>query len=236
MWCWMVEIVWVWWGEWMGSDGWCHGGRRLWVSRFLPLWVWVFILKFFWFGSVWGVMLDGWLVEFIYVSFWKKKKHRVGNFRSQFWQNRCKGCLLFSVFWVFLGKRSLQLIGIEGWFSLQEGSFVAKMIERKSERNLSEQNCIFFCFYFWMLCKFFSPNETGFGFGKWIQIWFHFSVCFLNTRSCISFDTGLSLRVSEWGGVYVLGKKERKWRNREQDELEIVLDESWESTNGKTRC
>ena len=28
--------------------------------------------------------------------------------------------------------------------------------------------------------------------------------------------------MSEWDGVYVLGKEERKWRNREQDELEIV--------------
>ena len=77
---------------------------------------------------------------------------------------------MFSVFWVFLGKRSLRLIGIEGWFSLQEGSFVAKMIERKSERNLSEQNCRFFVFIFECSVNFFPPNEIGFGFGKWIQI------------------------------------------------------------------
>ena len=91
----------------------------------------------------------------------------------------------------------MRLIGIEGWFSLQEGSFIAKMIERKSERNLSEQNCRFFVFIFECSVNFFPPNEIGFGFGKWIQISFHFSVCFLNTWSCISFDTGLSLRVSE---------------------------------------
>ena len=86
------------------------------------------------------------------------------------------------------------------------------------------RNKIVYIFVFIFECSvnFVSPNETRFGFGKWIQIWFHFSVCFLNTQSCISFDTGLSLRVSEWGGVYVLGKEERKWRNREQDELEIV--------------
>ena len=33
--------------------------------------------------------------------------------------------------------------------------------------------------------------------------------------------------MSEWGGVNVLGKEERKWRNREQNELENCLDESW---------
>ena len=63
-----------------------------------------------------------------------------------------------------------------------------------------------------------------------------FSVCFLNIWSRISFDTGLRLRVSEWGGVYVLGKEERKWTNREQNELENCLDESWESANGIIRC
>ena len=30
----------------MGSDRWCCGGRQLWVSRCLSLWVWVLILNF----------------------------------------------------------------------------------------------------------------------------------------------------------------------------------------------
>ena len=66
MWCWMVGTVWVW-GGWVGSDRWCYSGQRLLGHMMLTIVGMGFVLNFFLFGSIRGVMLDGWLVELIYV-------------------------------------------------------------------------------------------------------------------------------------------------------------------------
>ena len=57
MWCLMVRIVWVW-KWWVGSDGWCRGGRRLLGHTMLANGSW-FCFEFFFF------FFD--LVELIYV-------------------------------------------------------------------------------------------------------------------------------------------------------------------------
>ena len=75
MWCWMVEIVWVW-GGWMRSNRQCRGGQRLWVSWCLPSWVCVFIFFYLGLFEEWCWMVD-WLNWSIFPS---EKKNKVSHF------------------------------------------------------------------------------------------------------------------------------------------------------------
>ena len=92
----------------------------------------------------------------------------------------------------------------------------------------------FLCFFLsWMLCKKIFPNETVYGFGKWIH-WFSkiFFECFLNTWPCISFGYWFELE-NEWERGFMFWLKKGEWRNGVNKWAENLFGREW--TNGITR-